>query len=169
MIYYRSETPEDLSAIAALHARSWQQNYRGIWPDHYLDHEVQQERFDVWQKRFMAPKNNQYLCLAVDESNQLAGFICLFAEDDFTWGSLIDNLHVDPAFKRQGIGGKLIKKARNHLQEKGFKAAHYLWVLRENAAACAFYERIGGKVVEERLMGSPAGGEFPVLRYAWKS
>ena len=34
---YRNATPDDASTIAEIHTLSWQQNYRGIWSDEYLD------------------------------------------------------------------------------------------------------------------------------------
>jgi hypothetical protein len=54
------------------------------------------------------------------------------------------------------------------LQHRRPSSGVYLWVLKQNTAAQAFYSSVGGLVVEDRLGGPfPGGGRAPVLRYAW--
>ena len=40
MLVFRSATEKDAKGIAALHAKSWQQNYRGTFSDYFLDKET---------------------------------------------------------------------------------------------------------------------------------
>jgi hypothetical protein len=43
----------------------------------------------------------------------------------------------------------------------------YLWVLEENKAARAFYERLQGENVETTSMKNPDGSYSQVCRYVW--
>lgn len=55
MVTYRPAQKEDAGKIATLHARSWQQNYRDAFSDHFLDTEVFEDRHKAWNKRLGAP------------------------------------------------------------------------------------------------------------------
>ena len=44
----RGATLPDAEQIAALHADSWRRNYRGAYPDTFLDGEVFEDRRDAW-------------------------------------------------------------------------------------------------------------------------
>ncbi|MGB3850078.1 MAG: hypothetical protein WA958_08940 [Tunicatimonas sp.] len=61
MITYRAATLADAEAIAQLHAQSWQQHYRGIMRDDYLDHSVREDRQAVWAERLKSPTVNQHI------------------------------------------------------------------------------------------------------------
>ena len=51
MVELRDATAHDSEAVAALHADSWRRNYRGAFPDAYLDGEVFADRRAVWTER----------------------------------------------------------------------------------------------------------------------
>jgi ribosomal protein S18 acetylase RimI-like enzyme len=42
-----------------------------------------------------------------------------------------------------------------------------LWVYEQNAAALAFYERLGGERAERAVIDAPGGGEVAEWRYVW--
>jgi hypothetical protein len=44
----RIATVDDAAAVAAVHVRSWQDAYRGIFPDAYLDGLSVERRSNVW-------------------------------------------------------------------------------------------------------------------------
>ncbi len=146
MFSFRSAVKSDFKAIAMLHAKSWQQNYRGTFSDHFLDHEVLDERLEVWKNRLENPRGNQFIDL-VEIDNAFVAFICGYVDDHPKYGTLIDNLHVDSKFIGQGIGEKLMRDTAIFLKEKN-KLSMYLWVLASNASAIRFYERIGGIAAE---------------------
>lgn len=54
----------------------------------------------------------------------------------------IDNIAVDPKFRRQGTGGALIEQAIEWAKEKGFPGI-MLETQNINVAACKFYESCG--------------------------
>src|SRR5688500_365411 len=107
---FRIARASDADAIAQLHADSWRRTYRGAYSDAYLDGDVFADRTRVWRERLGSPKPNQFVCLA-ERSGTLAGFVCAFGAEDPTWGSLIDNMHVDVRWRQLGIGSALMRRA----------------------------------------------------------
>lgn len=158
---FRTATPADTEHIAALHARSWQETYRGIMPDDFLDDDVADERLAVWQERFTeTPANCRIIVAEVGE--ELAGFACVFTNDESVYGALLDNLHVASQFKGRGVGRELIRQAAEWVQHQRPKSRFHLWVYDQNHAARAFYDYLGATNYHA------IEGEFgTVLRYIW--
>lgn len=163
---FREAEKNDAAAIANLHAESWRNTYRGMLSDAYLDGNVFTERQTHWQKRFDAPTKNQYVLVAENEG-ELLGFVCVYGADDAKWGSLIDNLHVRPDLKGQGIGKQLIQKGMVWVKENYPNQGVYLWVFETNLPSRGFYEAIGGKNVERVLHHNEDDTEGYALRYVW--
>jgi ribosomal protein S18 acetylase RimI-like enzyme len=164
---YRKAKRDEAQAIAILHAQSWQVAYKGILSDAYLEHEVLPNRLQVWAERFSRREKNRWICVVV-EKGELKGFVCVYGNEDPKWGSLIDNLHVLPALKGQGIGKRLMEEAEKWITEKYPNPNFYLWVYEENHPSRGFYEKMGGENVETQLYDNVDGGSSNVLRYAWR-
>ncbi len=168
MIQFREATPDDIPIIAALHALSWQNAYRGILRDDYLDKEVHQERLTLWRQRLAQPAEKQWVWLALD-GPKLLGFVCVLGDHDPEWGSLIDNLHVHPDLKGQGLGALLMRESAGWMKENCAMQRFYLWVYEENAPARRFYEKMGAVYRGSETYENPGGGQARVARYAWAS
>lgn len=166
MISYRIATPEDAEAIAMLHAKSWQENYKGIWSDQYLDHEVVPNRLSIWKKRFEKPNPEQYVKLALD-GEDLCGFACTYLNYDKKWGAFLDNLHVRSDYQGNGIGKFLMKDSARWVQNKDAQSGLFLLVLENNQSAIKFYEKIGGQYIDKTMYNNPGGGQSPIFTYAW--
>ena len=166
MITYREATPPDAEAIAALHARSWQQHYRGILRDAYLDQDIAADRRSVWQERFQQPSSHQHIVVATEEG-VLGGFACTYAQHDPRWGALLDNLHVTADWQGRGVGRALMRTSAQWVGEQVTEEGLYLWVFEQNTAARTFYERMGGVSPEKTTVENPGGGRATVLRYVW--
>ena len=165
---FRKAKPHEAEAIAHLHAESWQTAYKGILTDAFLDNDVFNNRLKVWTERFQKREKNRFICVVV-EKKVLKGFVCVYGNDDAKWGALIDNLHVLPHFKGQGIGKRLMQEAAKWVFEKYKKNDFHLWVYEENHASRGFYERMGGENVETELHENPDGTFSNALRYAWQN
>lgn len=74
----------------------------------------------------------------------------------------LTDFYVEPFFKGQGIGRKLIEYFCEEAGRKGKKKV-YLWVLEENHAARRFYERNGFAAHEVRQMVE--GTQVPLIYY----
>lgn len=168
----RRAAPEDARAIARLHADSWRRHYRGAYSDAFLDNDVEADRLQAWTERlFPTPEATTATFIAEDEGVPV-GFVHIVFDKDPEWGSLLDNLHVVWARKRDGIGTVLMAKAAAAVLDHG-KGGLYLWVLEQNTAAQAFYGARGGSCTGRRPVEAPGGAPdrlngSPVgLRYAW--
>jgi ribosomal protein S18 acetylase RimI-like enzyme len=166
MITLRPAIFSDYAAIARLHAKSWQQTYRGIFTDHFLDHDAEKDRAEIWQNRLRHPLSNQVVALAVQDET-IVGFSCLYLNDDPLLGSLLDNLHVSPSFQQAGIGRMLIKNCATTILENGKNHKMYLWVFELNQKAIKVYEHLGGTNVGTEEKQNPDGTSARVCEYVW--
>lgn len=164
---FRIAQPTDATAIAALHAKSWQENYTSSMSAEYLENVAPQERLQVWNDRFNKPLPNRWTLLA-EENDQLIGFICMETNDDPKWGALLDNLHVNSIFQGRGIGRELMQRGAEFLRNEPQPTGFYLWVLTDNESAIKFYQRIGGRQEGEARTLILVGQETAVYRYVWE-
>jgi GNAT superfamily N-acetyltransferase len=167
MATLRAATEHDSAAIARLHADSWRSAYRGILSDEYLDNRAHSERAALWQARFSEKANNPFFAILAEIDGQLAGFACVFPNEDPTFGSFLDNLHVTPERTGQGIGRRLLNDVGRRLLADGTRGGLYLWVIEQNSRAREFYARAGAAEVETALMPMPDGGRHTEVRCYW--
>jgi len=168
MLVFRSATEKDAKGIAALHAKSWQQNYRGALSDEFLDGEAPAERLNVWESRLGNNDPNQHVIIA-DNDEEIVGFVCIFLNHSEKYGSLLDNLHVFSEMQGSGVGYRLMNLAAKEIQRQLPNSDMYLWVLEQNKNAIRFYEVLGGEKIE--TVEEMDIGDIPVIksRYYWKS
>ncbi len=149
--------------IAALHAASWKTTYRGIFADHYLDHEVDGERRKHWRARvreLVTGRGEIFLATSGDEA---LGFTCIEIGPEPEWGALVDNLHVLPSYKGAGLGAALLEAGAKWAAAHGQRQM-YLWVYAGNTAARRFYARLGWREAQRRVEDVPGGAKRTVLR-----
>ncbi|MFB9238791.1 GNAT family N-acetyltransferase [Plantactinospora siamensis] len=167
----RSATVADADRVAALHADSWRRHYRGAYADAFLDGDVVADRRAVWSARLAVPAGTA--TILAERDDRLVGFIHAVLDQDPRWGTLIDNLHVGHGHQRAGVGRRLLARCADAAAAGAAQPGLYLWVLRQNAAALAFYRRCGGVPVETAPVPPPGGhpdrlnGSPERLRMAW--
>lgn len=167
-MHYRLATEQDISAIAKLHALSWQNAYRGMLSDSYLDQEVYPERLRVWEERLRDSNKDQLVVVAEDEQ-KLVGFVCAFGEADKRWGTLIDNLHTHPSARRQGVGKSLTRQVAKWIVSNYGSHAMHLFVFSANKPARLFYEHMDGRAYESTEVAMPGGKLVPSIKYTWET
>ena len=166
MITVRPLVNADATTVARLHAASWRDAYRGLLRDEYLDVTVAADRRAVWIGRMANQQPTQYGFVA-ETGGEPVGFVFLYGTEDAVWGTLLDNLHVLPAFKSQGIGRVLMQAAARETARRHPDHGVYLWVFEANHQARRFYARLGGRDAERALLEAPGGGILPAWRVAW--
>lgn len=160
----RDAEPSDALRIAALHAASWRTAYRGILPDAYLDRDCAAERRRHWRQRLAASAPRDLVILA-EGRDALLGFAAVWPDPDSRYDALLDNLHVAPAARGQGLGRALLGAAAVRLLGQD-RHSLTLWVFDANAPALAFYRGLGAAVVEHGV-DEFAGIKVPHTRLAW--
>jgi ribosomal protein S18 acetylase RimI-like enzyme len=171
-VQFRPADTADADAVGALHADSWRRHYRGAYSDAYLDGDVRSDRSVMWNDRLSCVGDGASTIVAEHEG-ALVGFAHTIFDDDPTWGSLLDNLHVAHTHQRRGIGAHLVGLSAKGVVDRAPGSGLYLWVLEQNVTAQTFYAALGGRRVE-RAKAQPPGGDatrlngVPMkLRYVW--
>lgn len=159
----RPGTPADAGAIADLHTASWQQTYRRLMPDAYLDGVLPGQMRERWANRLADPPGGTILLVA--QGSSMTGFFYGMAgtkPHDF----LIDNLHVHADHQGTGLGTRLMRAGITEAVEKGFLTAH-LKVLQGNDRAVTFYRRLGGVTCPKEQDDFPGLGPVTAIPIRW--
>jgi len=150
---------DEAKEIAAFHVRIWRETYLDIAPPVAIEKLDVQHRLPVWQRYLGAPKPCQHTLVAVD-SGAIVGLVSFGPPSHPVFGTRgeVKHLYVDQAYKRQGIGRRLMHVAIRQMANDGFKGAA-LAMAEGNTKALNFYAAIGG--VQD--------GSFIDLGPIWKS
>lgn len=165
-ITIRAATPADAPAIGRVHAESWRETYRGVLPDRLLRSLSALVRAAMSQSA-LEREPPVLLFVAEGPGGELVGFSgggrC--RAPSLPHDAEVYAIYVLRAAQRRGCGRQLMGALAAALRARGFRSA-CLWVLRENANARGFYERLGGEVVSER---TEVDGEesFDEVAYGW--
>jgi ribosomal protein S18 acetylase RimI-like enzyme len=166
----RLAEPSDAAAIASVHVASWRTTYRGLLPDAYLDAMDVDQYAARWHRMLLDPAGRSMVLVAEEE-----GIVVGFAsggperdEDDRYEGELYA-IYVLREFQGRGLGRALAEAVAAALADRGVTSM-VVWVLRDNAAARGFYERLGGAYLRERelQLGSEGGLQLSEVSYLWE-
>jgi GNAT superfamily N-acetyltransferase len=141
----RVATVNDAVAVTAVHVRSWQNAYRGLLPDAYLDGLSVERRSEVWSRILSETDLPRTGTFVLHEGLDVIGFVHVApTRDDDLPASTgeVTGIYITPSAWRLGGGRQLMDSAKASLKAAGFATAA-LWVLEANLAARAFYERQG--------------------------
>ena len=105
--------------------------------------------------------------MVAERVGKLVGFACAFFDEHREWGSMLDNVHVDLEAQRSGVGTVLLREIARRCVERDRRGL-FLWVLKHNAGAFAFYAAHGARKVGEDLWRAPDGSKVPRWRMAWR-
>ena len=139
----------------------------GFLSGDYLENHAHHDRLAIWEERFSAAARNPMFVMVADAGTQLAGFVCVFPEEDAVFGSFLDNLHVAPRLTGRGIGRQLLSEAAARLLASGSRVGLYLWVIEQNHGARRFYEKAGGLYAGSVVNSMPDGQRVVALRCHW--
>jgi GNAT superfamily N-acetyltransferase len=149
----------DGPALGGIHVRAWQDAYRGLMSDGYLDGLSATARAGLWTRTIAAPPPGTQLWVA-EREGQLVGFAGGGPprSPDAPDALELYVLNVDPPAHRAGAGTALLE-AFAAWAKQGGAGQLLLWVVRENARARAFYERRGwradGGAQRTEVLGAP--------------
>ena len=134
IIIKKMETDEEIRGKAYVHWRSWQEAYRGIVSQDYLDR-LTLEKCE--KMAFSWPENT----FVAKEYGRVIGFVCYGdrGEEAPDVGEIFA-LYVLADYYGKGVGRELMDAGLEQI--KRFSQVR-LWVLKENGRAIRFYEKCG--------------------------
>ncbi len=147
----------EFPTLARLQIRSWQDAYRGILADDYLDHRVEPDLLARWAE--IRPAGDDLILVA--EQDGITGFLTVWCRP----APFIDNLHVVPSRRSEGIGQRLMQAAAAQLVDRGYTTVH-LWVAAGNHRAIAFYRRLGGRLGQRQIQRL-YGQDIAAIEVTW--
>lgn len=167
----RRATPDDSEAIAALHVVCWSETYRGLLPAPLIESMNVPDRTIQWQ-RALERRADVQVIVAEDAHGGLLGFASGGPARGADLGAAqeVYAIYLLRQAQRRGLGRALLQSLAGHLALKSMTPAALdlgLWVLRDNAPARAFYERLGGQPGGERTERRE-GHELAETAYRWR-
>ncbi|HET1933815.1 TPA: GNAT family N-acetyltransferase [Streptococcus pneumoniae] len=141
------ETPEEIEGKSLVHWQTWRESYDDLLPAEF------QDTMTLERCRFFSQKYPENTLIAMD-GVKVVGFISYgnFRDETIQAGEIIA-LYVLKDYYGKGIAQKLMKAAEI-----------FLWVLKDNKRAIAFYQKMGftfdgqekilelGKPIKEKRM-----------------
>ncbi len=161
----REYKKEDLYSVAKVHVDTWNSAYQNILPKDYLKNRTYENQFKKWIDRLFNNATNEFMFIAENEEGQVVGFSTASLYDkDCAFDSTLYTLYILQEYQRMGIGKLLVKAVALKLKQLGAKNM-ILSAFAENKA-CDFYEHIGGRLVDKKIINI-AGIELFEASYAW--
>lgn len=146
----RKKKKNDCKEVAKLVTVVWNETYRGIVSDEFLDnlHNNEEERAKNSFERFDENDNHQYV-LEVD--NKIVGFVNVgpTSEKEFTNCGEIYAVYILNKYQGKGLGRKLIEAGIEELKSMGYDKM-VIGCLEGNKSN-EFYKHIGGKFIKTRV------------------
>ena len=131
--------PGDLGYVIYLHGALYSKEYGyGVQFENY----VARGLCDFLEK-YDSKRNRVWVC---EHNDRMIGFLLLMDRGD---SAQLRYFLIEPAFRRIGLGSKLLDLYMEFLHECGYKAS-YLWTTHELLTAAALYKRLGFKLTEEK-------------------
>lgn len=158
----RLATPEDIRAMAMVHAQSWEVAYAGIIPPAAIQAK-NATRMQMYQEVITPANEIHYVITAAEMLVGLFAIgVCQDEQPEQRTAYELYGLYIDPARLHQGFGSQVLAFTKQKAQAQGLDTL-VVWVLQANTAARAFYRRHGFR---EDGAKKPyhCGGTFTCLR-----
>lgn len=162
----RAAKIEDADHIAYVRITGWRQSYRGMMPDSLLARlDIASDALRV--RQHLADDASQSLRYVVEQDGGITGMAaCGPARGDNAMNSgEVYAIYLLDSAKRQGIGEALMRHMAAALHEKRLTSLQ-VCVLRDNAPARKFYEKLGGRPAHEGVFTFD-GHDLPDVTYIW--
>lgn len=162
----REMTLADCDRVAEIRIQGWQSAYRGLMPQPFLDALSVAEDAERRRERFR-PSDGSVVNLVAEQDGELLGWAAHgpYREDEVrTADAELYAIYVDPGRYGAGVGHALLQESVRRCTATGHDRM-YLWVLKGNTRARAFYERAGFRADGAEEPFEVDGVAVPEVRY----
>ncbi|AST96488.1 GNAT family N-acetyltransferase [Shouchella clausii] len=126
--------------MAKVHVDSWQETYKGIIPDQFLESLTYESREKGWEELIADPR--QEILVVENNAGEIVGFVSGVMQEDKRTGEL-KAIYLLKEEHGKGIGRQLVRMLFSRLKAKGCETI-FVEVLAQNDA-CRFYEKLNAK------------------------
>ena len=141
----RPALQDDAAEIARVHVAAWRSSYRGLLADDFLASLSEAGYTDRWRRVIGDGASRVFV---VEEQREIVGFASGGREraGESGFEGELYAIYIVAGSQRKGHGRELVRAVAAALREMGLRDM-IVWVLRDNAPAREFYERLGGSYV----------------------
>ncbi|HET6983290.1 MAG TPA: GNAT family N-acetyltransferase [Myxococcaceae bacterium] len=159
----RQATSGDAPGIARVQVLTWQQTYRGILPDSFLEGLDVERSAESWR----AVLADRRRVTHVIDAMGILGFCTAGPSrgDPNGYRGEVEAIYVDPAEQGQGHGTALVRAAMDWLAAKRLIPV-LVWALEANTRAHGFYQSLGAHRLDTRLLRI-AEALYPEVGFGW--
>lgn len=155
----------DAARIGAVHVAAWRETYAGLMPPSRLATLDVDERSAMWRRQ-LASGTARGIVVA-EERGLIVGFASCARQRAPAlaaagYAGEVPAIYLLRANQGRGTGRLLLQAMARRLIAEGYRGMA-LWVLATNAPARAFYERLGGIVIAEKVEDGLAE-----VAYGWR-
>jgi ribosomal protein S18 acetylase RimI-like enzyme len=146
VISIRRAKSEDAAALSAVFDAAWREAYQGIIPALALER-MMARRGPRW---WLSTIGRGRPLVVLDIGETIAGYVSYgrCRDRSLPADGEVDELYLAPEYQGLGFGTRMFKAVRNDLSDREIKRV-VVWALSDNERACAFYQRLGGKLIAE--------------------
>ncbi|GLX48835.1 N-acetyltransferase [Streptomyces hygroscopicus subsp. hygroscopicus] len=160
----RQAGPDDASAVARVHVRSWQVAFAGLVPQHYLDAMDPNHEESSWTSRIAETQWPSSGVLVAETEAGIVGFASFSPSEESSATAEIGTLYAMPEAWGAGVGKRLMAAVLTTLGQADYEQA-VLWVLEDNERARRFYEAAGWRPDGAAVVDTTGGATLNKLRY----
>lgn len=164
----RLATVEDAEGVAVVHVRVWQEAYRGLLPQEFLDQRDPARSRIGWHRWIEDARAPAAILVAEDEVGTIVGFVSVSPSRDPDADPAVEGeiqaVYLLPGYWGQGLGRQLMEAGLRRLDDAGYHEVT-LWVLESNQRARRFYEAGGWHADGSTKTDSSTGVTLHEVRY----
>jgi L-amino acid N-acyltransferase YncA len=163
----RKAAKDDVKGIAKVHVRSWQETYKGIVSQDYLDSLKMEDRVPLWEKSLSGSADSSPVFVAVNPEGVIVGFASFGKErtGEFESDGELYAIYILKEYQRGKLGLRLLQAGLEEMQKLHYQSM-LVWVLADNESR-KFYKRLKPKKAGEEVV-KIAGKEYLEFAYIWK-
>lgn len=140
--YIRLNRIEDQEGMARIKVDCWQDTYKNIIDQSYLDSLNYEIQTNKYIDSFDEYKNMVLVAEDVND-HKIIGYSCFSTDANEYADAELISLYIDKKYARRGVGTSLLRETIKELKKYN-KKTMMLWCIKENKNAIKFYEKMGG-------------------------
>lgn len=143
-IAIRSARASDAHGLATVHDAAWRYAYRGILPGAELERMISRRGEEWWEQAV----TRRVPIIVLEADDEVRGYLTYGGsrQRNLPYRAEVYELYIQPEYVGLGYGRQMFRTAQQRLSRRGHNRL-VVWCLEDNEPGCAFYERLGGKIV----------------------